>query len=92
MSTPYGSGGDPNAQQWSGYTGPGSGSTPSPYEQPAQGDQWGSQQGQQGYWQQGQQGYGQPGQPGYGRQQGYGQQGYGQQGYGQQSYGQGGYE
>lgn len=75
MSTPYGSGGDPNAQQWSGYTGPGSGSTPSPYGQQAQGDQWGNQQGQQGY--------GQQGQPGYGQQQGYGQQGYGQGGYAQ---------
>lgn len=75
MSTPYGSGGDPNAQQWSGYTGPGSGSTPSPYGQQAHGDQWGNQQGQQGY--------GQQGQPGYGQQQGYGQQGYGQGGYAQ---------
>lgn len=76
MSTPYGSGGDPNAQQWSGYTGPGSGSTPSQYGQQGQGDQWGNQPGQPGY-----------GQPGYGQQ----QQGYGQQGYGQQGYGQGGY-
>ncbi len=103
MSTPYGQGGDPNPQQWSGYTGPTSGSTPSPYGQ-GQGDQWGAPQGQPGYGQQapgyGQPGYGQPaygqpgyGQPGYGQgqQAGYGAQppNYGQSGYGQQDVGQG---
>ncbi len=104
MSTPYGQSGDPNPQQWSGYTGPTSGSTPSPYGQQGQGDQWGAPQGQPGYGQQapgyGQPGYGQPsyGQPGYGQGQQpgygaqppiYGQPGYGQPGYGQQDVGQG---
>jgi hypothetical protein len=85
MSTPYGQGGEPNPQQWSGYTGPSSGSTPSPYGQQGQGDQWG-QPAQPGYGQPAQPGYGQPAQPGYGQQ---GQQDYGQQGYGQQQPGYG---
>lgn len=92
MSTPYGQSGDPNPQQWSGYTGPASGSTPSPYGQQGQGDQWGAQQGQPGYGQQGQgdQWGAQQGQPGYGQQApGYGQPGYGQPSYGQPGYGQG---